>query len=85
MEVISRTGIDSFHQVWLCQEVENEKFSKFIIEAEDLNPEKTKPIQSSLPGFKGRKSIEKKYKIENKPDVPAKYSQVDPDTRTRWS
>lgn len=53
-------------------------FSRFIIEAEDFAPERTKPIQSSLPGL-GRKSIEKKYKIENKPDVPAKYSQVDPE------
>ena len=52
-------------------------FSRFIAEAEELTPERTKPIQSSLPGL-GRKSIEKKYQIKNKPDVPARYSQVDP-------
>ena len=52
-------------------------FSRFIIEAEDFAPERTKPIQSSLPGL-GRKSIEKKYQVTNKPDIPAKYSQVDP-------
>ena len=53
-------------------------FSRFIAEAEELTPERTKPIQSSLPGL-GRKSIEKKYQVTNKPDVPAKYSQVDPE------
>ena len=52
-------------------------FSRFIAEAEELTPERTKPIQSSLPGL-GRKSIEKKYQVTNKPDIPAKYSQVDP-------
>ena len=66
-------------------------FKSFITEAE-VNPQNykpkdplpfkdpgsTKPIQSSLPGL-GRKSIEKKYKIENKPGVPDKYSQVDPE------
>ena len=52
-------------------------FSRFIVEAEELTPERTKPIQSSLPGL-GRKSIDKKYQIKNKPGVPDKYSQVDP-------
>ena len=52
-------------------------FSRFIAEAEELTPERTKPIQSSLPGL-GRKSIEKKYQVTNKADVPARYSQVDP-------
>ena len=52
-------------------------FSRFIAEAEELTPERTKPIQSSLPGL-GRKSIEKKYQVTNKPDVPDRYSQVDP-------
>ena len=53
-------------------------FTSFIIEADELVPERTKPIQSSLPGL-GKKSIEKKYQVTNKPDVPAKYSQVDPE------
>ena len=53
-------------------------FTTFIIEADELVPERTKPIQSSLPGL-GKKSIEKKYQVTNKPDVPAKYSQVDPE------
>ena len=52
-------------------------FSRFVAEAEELTPERTKPIQSSLPGL-GRKSIDKKYQIKNKPGVPDKYSQVDP-------
>ena len=52
-------------------------FKEFITEAEDFAPERTKPIQSSLPGL-GRKSIDKKYQVTNKPDVPARYSQVDP-------
>ena len=52
-------------------------FTSFIIEADELVPERTKPIQSSLPGL-GKKSIEKKYQVTNKPDVPARYSQVDP-------
>ena len=52
-------------------------FKQFIREAEDFAPERTKPIQSSLPGL-GRKSIEKKYQVTNNPDVPARYSQVDP-------
>jgi len=52
-------------------------FTSFIIEADELVPERTKPIQSSLPGL-GRKSIDKKYQVTNKPDVPARYSQVDP-------
>ena len=52
-------------------------FTSFIIEADELVPERTKPIQSSLPGL-GKKSIEKKYQVTNKPDIPAKYSQVDP-------
>lgn len=52
-------------------------FTSFIIEADELVPERTKPIQSSLPGL-GKKSIEKKYQVTNKPDIPARYSQVDP-------
>ena len=52
-------------------------FTSFIIEADELVPERTKPIQSSLPGL-GKKSIEKNYKVTNKPDLPARYSQVDP-------
>ena len=52
-------------------------FSRFIAEAGELTPERTKPSQSSLPGL-GRKSIEKKYQVTNKPDIHAKYSQVDP-------
>ena len=52
-------------------------FSRFIAEAEELTPERTKPIQSSLPGL-GKKSIEKKYQVTNKPGVPDRYSQVDP-------
>ena len=64
-------------------------FKAFITEAE-VNPQnykpkdplpfkdpgRTEPVQSSLPGL-GKKSIEKKYKIQNKPGVPDKYSQVD--------
>ena len=64
-------------------------FKAFITEAE-VNPQnykpkdplpfkdpgRTEPVQSSLPGL-GKKSIEKKYKIQNKSGVPDKYSQVD--------
>ena len=64
-------------------------FKAFITEAE-VNPQnykpkdplpfkdpgRTEPVQSSLPGL-GKKSIEKKFKIQNKPGVPDKYSQVD--------
>ena len=57
--------------------IDMKNFKAFISEAEDFAPERTKPIQSSLPGL-GRKSIDKKYRVTNKPDVPAKYSQVDP-------
>ena len=41
------------------------------------DPGRTEPIQSSLPGL-GKKSIDKKYRVTNNPDVPARYSQVDP-------
>ena len=57
--------------------IDMKNFKSFISEAEDFAPERTKPIQSSLPGL-GRKSIEKKYQVTNKPNVPARYSQVDP-------
>ena len=57
--------------------IDMKNFKAFISEAEDFAPERTKPIQSSLPGL-GRKSIEKKYQVTNKPNVPARYSQVDP-------
>ena len=53
-------------------------FKNFITEAEEV-PDIVRPksIQSSLPGL-GRKSIDKKYQVTNNPDVPARYSQVDP-------